>query len=336
MATRCYNKRETMPANLTPDYLAAERKWKEAPTPQDKLAALEEMLATIPKHKGTEKMQADIKRRIAKARNEIQQRRKGTTRQKPFYNVEKEGAGQVVLVGGPNAGKSSILRALSRAEPEVAEYPFTTRVPLPGMVPFGNVQIQLVDLPPLTVDQSEGWLYGIIRSADAALVVVDLADEDVLDQTQTVLRLLETAKISLRPPAAGPDAGKPAVFVGLKVDAPGARERLALFEEFFGSRLLVLPVSTVTGENLEALRRNLFDLLEVIRVYSKPPGRKADLTAPFVLKRGATILDAAETIHKDFVERLKYARLWGRDEYSGQMVSRDHVLEDGDVIELHA
>jgi len=176
-----------MPANLTPDYRAAERKWKEASTPQDKLAALEEMLATIPKHKGTEKMQADIKRRIAKTRNEMQQRHKGAARQKPFYHVEKEGAGQVVLVGAPNAGKSSILRALSRAEPEVADYPFTTRVPLPGMVPFENVQIQLVDLPPLTVDLSEGWLYGIIRSADAALIVVDLADEDLLNQTQTVL-----------------------------------------------------------------------------------------------------------------------------------------------------
>src|SRR3972149_4146099 len=187
VASRCYNKRETMPANLTPDYRAAERKWKEATTPPDKLAALEEMLATIPKHKGTEKMQADIQRRIAKTRSEMQQRRKGAVRQKPFYHVEKEGAGQVVLVGAPNAGKSSILRALSRAEPEGADYPFTTRVPLPGMVSFENVQIQLVDLPPLTVDLSEGWLYGIIRSADAVLIIVDLGDEDVLSQTQTVL-----------------------------------------------------------------------------------------------------------------------------------------------------
>jgi len=325
-----------MPANLTPDYRAAEQKWKEATTPQDKLAALEEMLATIPKHKGTEKMQADIKRRIAKTRNEVQQRRKGAVRQKPFYQMDKEGAGQVVLVGAPNSGKSSLLRTLSRAQPEVADYPFTTRTPLPGMVPFENVQIQLVDLPPLTVDLSEGWLYGIIRGADAVLLVVDLGDEDVLSQTQTVLDLLATAKIPLRAPGTVPTSGKPAIFVGLKVDVGGPPERLATFEEFFGSRLPVLPVSTVTGENLEALRRRLFDLLEIIRVYSKPPGRKADLTAPFVLKRGATVLDAAEAIHKDFVERLKYARLWGRDEFSGQMVSRDHVLEDSDVIELHA
>jgi len=322
-----------MPANLTPDYLAAERKWKEATTPQDKLAALEEMLATIPKHKGTEKMQADIKRRIAKTRNEIQQRRRSGARSRPFFHVEKEGAGQVVLAGAPNTGKSAILRALSRAEPEVADYPFTTRVPQPGMVPFENVQIQLVDLPPLTADLAEPWVYGIIRGADGVLLVVDLADDDVLTQTQTVLDLLAAAKIPLRPPGA-PGSGKPTLVVGAKADRVGAKQRLALLEEL-GIGLPVLPVAT-TGENLEVLRRRLFDLLEVVRVYSKPPGRKADHTVPFVLKRGSTVLHAAEAIHKDFAERLKYARLWGRDEYSGQMVGRDHVLEDGDVVEIHA
>lgn len=325
-----------MPANLTPDYLAAERKWKEAKTPQDKLAALQEMLATIPKHKGTDKMQGDIKRRIARARDALQHK-KGAARQKPFYHVDKEGAGQTVVAGPPNSGKSSLLRALTRAEPEVADYPFTTRVPLPGMVPFENIQVQLVDLPPLSQELTEGWVYGIIRAADAALIVVDLADDEVLVQTQTVLDLLAAARISLRRP--GERDGQhvtPAVFVCTKIDRPNARERLAAFEEFFGARLPVLPVSATTGENLEVLRRRLFDLLEVIRVYSKPPGRKADLTAPFILKRGSNVMDAAETIHKDFAERFRYARLWGRDAYSGQMVSRDHVLEDGDVIELHA
>lgn len=324
-----------MPANLTPDYLAAERKWKEATTPQDKLAALEEMLATIPKHKGTEKMQADIKRRIARTRNAVEQRKKGAARAKPFYHVPKEGAGQVVLVGAPNTGKSSLLKALSRAEPEVADYPFTTRFPLPGMVPFENIQIQLVDLPPVTVDLTEGWLYALVRTADAAVVVVDLRDEDVLTQTQTVLDLLAAARIGLRASGA-PGEGTPALFAAAGVDGPGARERLRIFEDLFAARLPVLAVSRVTGENLEALRRALFDLLRVIRVYSKPPGRKADLTAPFVLRRGSTLLDAAGTIHKDFADHLKYARLWNERGYSGQMVSRDHVLQDGDVIELHA
>jgi len=323
-----------VPANLTPDYLAAERKWKDASTPQDKLTALEEMLATIPKHKGTEKMQADIKRRIARTRSAVQQRKKGTARAKPLYHVPKEGAGQVVLVGGPNTGKSSLLRALSRAEPEVADYPFTTRMPLPGMVPFENVQIQLVDLPPLTVDLTEAWLYAIIRSADAALLVVDLRDDEVLSQAQTVLDLLAAARIEVRE-GGTPGGKKPTLLVATGTDRPGATDRLAAFREMFTPSLPVLAVSTVSGENLEALRRGLFDMLGVIRVYSKPPGRKADLTAPFVLPRGSAVLDAAGTIHKDFAEHLKYARLWNDHGYSGQMVSRDHVLHDGDVIELH-
>ncbi len=324
-----------MPANLTPDYLAAERKWKDATTPQDKLAALEEMLATIPKHKGTEKMQADIKRRIARTRSAVEQRKKGAARAKPFYHVPKEGAGQVVLVGAPNTGKSSLLRALSRAEPEVADYPFTTRLPMPGMVPFENVQIQLVDLPPLTVDLTEAWLYAIIRSADAVLLVVDLRDDEVVGQAQTVLDLLAAARVEVRG-VGSYGAGRPAHFVATGTDRPGAADRLAAFRDLFAARLPVLATSTVTGENLEALRRALFDLLGVIRIYSKPPGRKADLTAPFVLPRGSTVVDAAGVVHKDFAEHLKYARLWNDREYSGQMVSRDHVLADGDVIELHA
>ena len=322
-----------MPANLTPEYMAADKKFKAATTAQDRLAALEEMLSAIPKHKGTEKMQADIKRRIAKVRAETQKRR-GAARGKPFYHVDKEGAGQLVLVGAPNSGKSALLRALSNAEPEVADYPFTTRAPLPGMMVYENVQIQLVDLPPIDAEQSEGWLYGIIRTADGALLVVDLADDDVLAETEEVLRLLREANIELRATPDGPRQ-KQTLIVATKLDARRAAERLAIFREFIGDRLSVLPVSAEAGTGLDALREASFRLLDVIRVYSKPPGKKADLTAPFILKRGATVLDASEAVHKDFVEKLKYARLWSHA-HQGQMVGRDHVLEDGDVLEIHA
>lgn len=327
-----------MPANLTPDYMAADKKFKAATTLQDRLVALEEMLSAIPKHKGTEKMQADIKRRIAKLRSETQKRR-GAARGKPFYHVDKEGAGQLVLVGAPNSGKSALLRALSHAEPEVAEYPFTTRAPLPGMMTYENVQIQLVDLPPIDAEQSEGWLYGIIRTADGVLLVIDLANDDILAETEEVLRLLREANIELRAAPEAPlgDAPqqKPALVVATKLDARGAGERLAIFREFIGSRLTILPVSAQAGTGLDALREAGFRLLNVIRVYSKPPSKKADFTAPFVLRHGATVLDAAEAVHKEFVEKLKYARLWNRA-HQGQMVGRDHVLEDGDILEIHA
>ncbi|HEY6102160.1 MAG TPA: GTPase [bacterium] len=327
-----------MPANLTPDYMAADKKFKAATTPQDRLVALEEMLSAIPKHKGTEKMQADIKRRIAKLRSETQKRR-GAARGKPFYHVDKEGAGQLVLVGAPNSGKSALLRALSHAEPEVAEYPFTTRAPLPGMMTYENIQIQLVDLPPIDAEQSEGWLYGIIRTADGVLLVIDLANDDILAETEEVLRLLREANIELRAAPEAPlgDAPqqKPTLVVATKLDARGAGERLAIFREFMGSRLTILPVSAQAGTGLDGLREAGFRLLDVIRIYSKPPGKKADFTAPFILKRGATVVDAAEAVHKDLVEKLKYARLWNRT-HQGQMVGRDHLLEDGDILEIHA
>lgn len=314
--------------------MAADKKFKSATTPQDKLAALEEMLSTIPKHKGTEKMQADIKRRIAKLRNETQ-RRRGAARGKPIYHVDKEGAGQIALVGAPNSGKSMLLAALTHALPEIADYPFATRIPLPGMMAFENVQVQLVDLPPITQEFTEGWLYAIIRNANAALLVVDVGSEDVLAETEQVLNVLEQAGIRLAAEPQEPQE-KRALVVANKLDQRGAGERLELLREFIGGRLPWLPVSAKEGTGLESLRESAYRLLKVIRVYSKPPGRKPDNSAPFILPEGATALDAAEAIHKDFVEKLKFAKLWRKGAYQGQMIGREHVLEDGDMIEIHA
>jgi ribosome-interacting GTPase 1 len=316
--------------------MAADKKFKEATTPQQKLEALEEMLSTIPKHKGTEKMQADLKRRIAKFREETQ-RRKGAARSRPFYQVEREGAGQIVLVGAPNSGKSSILGALSHAEPEVADYPFTTRAPLAGMVVFEDVQVQLVDLPPISEESAEGWLYGMIRIADGALFVVDLADPDILGSTERVFALLSSANLALVPPGQLRGSNEvQAIFVAAKLDAPGARDTLDVFKEFYGSRLPVLPVSAGQDVNLGELRKTMFDMLKIIRVYSKKPGKKPDLTVPYIVKRGTTVLEAAAVVHKEIAERLRYARLWRQGAIEGQMIGRDDPLQDGDVLELHA
>lgn len=326
-----------MPANLTPQYMTADKKFKEATTPQQKLEALEEMLSTIPKHKGTEKMQADLKRRIAKFRQETQ-RRKGAARALPFYHVEREGAGQIALVGAPNSGKSSLLGALTNAEPEVGDYPFTTRVPLSGMALFEDVQVQLIDLPPVSPEMTEGWFYAIIRGADGALVVVDLADPDILASTEQVLQLVAAGGVELisSDRVRGGPREVPAVFIATKLDAPRAAETLEIFKEFYGSRLPVLPVSAREDVNLSQLRRTIFEMLKVIRIYSKKPGKKADTEVPYILKRGTQVLEAAGVVHKDFAQRLRYARLWRDGRIEGQMVSREQVLEDGDILELHA
>jgi ribosome-interacting GTPase 1 len=328
-----------MPANLTPQYLEADRRFRQAKTAAEKISALEDMLALIPKHKGTEKMQADLKRRLSKAREEGQKKGKagarGTT-----YHVPPEGAGQVVLVGPPNSGKSTLLAMFTNATPDVADYPFTTRKPLPGMMDFENIKIQLVDLPPIAPEWTEGWVYALIRNADLVLVLVDLANDQVFEHVEQIRSQLATHKIRLMRHGSGEisDAGeitKRALVVGNKDDVVDARERGAFLAELFAADFLVLTVSAASGSNLEALRRALYDELGVLRVYTKSPGKKPELDAPFVLKQGSTILDVAEAVHKDIAASLKFARVWGVDKFDGQRVTREYEVQDGDVIELH-
>jgi ribosome-interacting GTPase 1 len=325
-----------MPANLSPEYLEADRRFKSAKNTEEKIGALEEMFATIPKHKGTEKMQADIKRRLSKLRSE--QSKRPVSRAGLMHRVEKEGAGQVALVGPPNSGKSSLVRHLTHAAPEVADYPFTTRVPLPGMMPFEDIQIQLVDLPPVHPDFPESWLYQIIRNADACLLVVDLSDPDLLEDLDTTLGQLTNAKVQVgRGPL--PEApgwlAKKTLLVGNKLDAASAAEDLEILKELYGARFPILALSGETGEGLDGLRRAAFDLLELVRVYTKAPGKKLELTTPYVLKRGSRLVDLAAHVHHDFLTQLKYARVWGHGKFEGQMVNRDYLLADKDVVELH-
>jgi len=327
-----------MPANLTPEYLAAEQRFKEAKTVPEKITALEEMLATIPKHKGTEKMQADLKRKLSKLRGELH-KKSGARAAAPIYYVPKEGAGQVVLVGAPNTGKSSLLARLTNASPEIADYPFTTRRPQPGMMLFENVQIQLVDLPPVQAEFTESWLPQAVRNADAALLVVDLSAADVLEQVADTLMLLEHSKVMLGNTGDTPlpigFVRKPTLLVGNKVEQPGAQENFQVLRELWGTRFPLRALSVATGEGLEEFPRAVFDLLNIVRIYTKAPGKKADLSAPFVLARGSTLLELAEKIHKDFATQLKFARLWGQGKFEGQMVQRDYVLQDNDIVELH-
>jgi len=325
-----------MPANLTPIYLEAERRFKSAKTTEEKIAAIEEMMATIPRHKGTEKMQADLKRRLSKLRAE--QARRPASRTGIIHRVEKEGAGQVVMAGPPNSGKSLLVRMLTHAQPEVADYPFTTRVPLPGMMPYEDVQVQLVDLPPVHPDFPESWLYQIIRNADAALLVVDLSDADLLEDLETTLGQLTRAKVQLvegELPVVPGWIRKRTLLVANKIDASGAQEGLEILRDLYGERFTLIKVSAETGEGLEPFRRLVFELLDVIRIYTKAPGKKLERTAPYILKRGSRLIDLAAHVHHDFLAQLKYARLWRQGRFEGQMVNRDYELEDKDVVELH-
>jgi ribosome-interacting GTPase 1 len=312
-----------MPANLTPEYLAAEEEYRQAQTREEKIAALERMLATIPKHKGTEKLQAEIKRKLAQHRKEAP--KKGASHAVPFYVIRREGAGQVVLVGPPNSGKSQLVCSLTHARPEVAPYPFTTRVPVPGMMYFEDVPIQLVDLPPLCPEYSEPWLPQAIRNANLSVLVVDPTDPAALEQTEFVFGWLVGRRLP-----------QPSVLVGTKADLPGAEDNFAVLTELYGARCRAIAVSALLGRNLEQFARCLFEALNVVRVYTKAPGKKPDLTAPYILRRGQTVEDAARMVHQDFAARLKFARLYRLDGGSeGLMVERHHPVQDKDILEFH-
>lgn len=324
-----------MPANLTPEYLAAEERYRTARTDREKLEALREMLKTIPKHKGTEKLQAEIKRKIAQFRTAPKKR--GPSRTVLDY-IEREGAGQVALAGLPNCGKSSILERLTNARPEVADYPFSTLKPLPGMVEFEDIQIQLIDLPPLSREYTEPWVFSHIRYADLVVAVLDLGAEEPEDDLAELLDLLQGGKIRL---ASGleesPDEGtmvKRGLILGTKLDLPRARENLVKIEEARVG-LPIVAVSTATGEGLEEFKRAVFAALQIIRIYTKEPGKKPDMERPYILPRGSTVLDVARAIHQDFAKRLKYAQLWGSGKFDGQRVPRDHEVQDGDIVEIH-
>ncbi|MCL6611076.1 MAG: 50S ribosome-binding GTPase [Peptococcaceae bacterium] len=324
-----------MPANLTPQYHAAEENFKKAATTEEKITALEEMLAVIPKHKGTEKLQADLKRRLSKLREE--DLKKGAAKRFDPFRIERQGAGQVVLFGFPNTGKSSLLNALTRASAKVADYPFTTTMPASGMMPYEDIFVQLVDLPPITSEISPPGISGALIGADIILVVFDASSDDCLDQINESINFLYKKRVVREEiiPGVRSVPSHRVLLLGNRVDRPGSRENLDIVRELKPGEFKLYTVSALTGESLEDLKTVIFNTLNVIRVYSKVPGREPDMKTPFVIKRGCTVLDLAEKIHKDLAQNLKFARVWGSARFSGQSVPRDYVLQDRDIVEIN-
>ncbi|MDM8000092.1 MAG: TGS domain-containing protein [Dehalococcoidia bacterium] len=327
-----------MPANLPPQYFEAEKRYRAARTPQEKIEALEEMFALMPKHKGTDRLRAELRTKIAKLSEEAERRPFVAKKGSQLYYVRKEGAGQAALVGLANVGKSRLVAALTQAAPQVADYPFTTRLPIPGMMEYENVQVQLVDLPAITAPEVSSWLPNIVKNADLVLIVVDVTLDPVA-QLDTVLEWLAKHRMAasneLKEPPPGMTHVKRALVIANKTDMDNSQQALELLLSRCSGKLPVIAVSASRGDGLEEFREMVYKALDVVRVYTKPPGGKADLTEPSVVKRGSTVGDVAETVHKDFARNLKYAQVWGSGKFDGQRVRRDYVLQDGDIIELH-
>jgi ribosome-interacting GTPase 1 len=324
-----------MPANLTPDYERAEQRYRAAATDDERLTALRDMFAHIPKHKGTEKLQADIKRKISQLRKLVAKR---PARGTDLYHVPHAGAGQVVLVGPPNSGKSSLVARTTHAPVKVADYPFTTALPVPGMAHWQDVQIELVDTPPVTAEHVPGGLLGTIRNADIIAIVVD-ASNDPLEQADATIDLLTSRGLLLRSvPRDQIDHANPAehcaVLVLSKTDAAEA-DTVATFSELYAGRFEVFPISATTGAGIDQLIHRFWQLLSLIRVYTKQPHKPPDNTKPFTLEHGSTVEDLARLIHQELPAKMKFARIWGDGRFAGQQVHRTELLHDRDVVEIH-
>jgi len=324
-----------MPANLPPQYFDAEKRYRQAKTPEEKIEALEVMLAIMPKHKGTDHLRGDLRRKIAKLTEETE--RRAATSRASFY-IRKEGAGQVALVGLPNVGKSQLLAAVTDALPDIAEYHFTTKSPNIGMMKFENIQIQLVDTPAVTGKDSRVWLNNITRNADLIAIVVDLSNNPA-EQAEATLQELENigivpASTDITEATIGKRQRK-MIIIANKGDLDNSGDSSKQLHARYSTLFPIISISASKGNNIEVLKSGIFKALEIIRVHTKSPGQKVDLTDPVILKAGSTVKEAAEEIHKDFKSKMKYAVVWGSGKFNGQRVSQGHVLQDNDIIELH-
>lgn len=327
-----------MPANLPPEYFEAEHRYRAAREPAEKLEALKEMIALVPHHKGTERLFVDLKKRQKKLEDQLAQKKASGARSPFPDHIEKEGIGQIVLMGPPNSGKSSLLAGITNARPAIAPYPFSTFKPTVGMAPFEDVQMQVVDLPPIW-SETEGWVYNIIRTSDALALVVSLASENLQNEIREVLALLEQNKIVPGNQSSWDSARRVTVkrmaLVATHLDVPGANERFVHLRDapFAVERV---AISSLLRVNLDHLLRCFFKVLRVVRVYTKKPGEPPARKTPFVIKAGSTVIDLAYAVHNDIGKAFKYARVWGSAEYPGMRVERTFALQDGDIVEIHS
>ncbi len=323
-----------MPTNLPPEYFEAEKRYKNATDLPQKITLLEELIGTVPKHKGTDKLRADLRKKLSKLKESINSR-KSSSRHESVFCIKKEGAGQIVLIGQTNAGKSSLLASLTHAIPEISPNPHTTWNPMPGMMQYQDIHIQLIDTPPLNKEFVMPELFDMMKRADLLALTVDL-EGDPFTQTAETLDILREHRIEPEVEAFDEKSHRAKIIViANKHDGSEFAEDFEIFKKLSDCPFDPVPVSSKTGWNLDGLREKFFNELNVIRVYSKKPGFQADLTMPFVLKKGSTVEDFASVVHQDFRKHLRSAKVWGSGIYDGQLVSRDHKLSDKDIVELH-
>jgi ribosome-interacting GTPase 1 len=327
-----------MPTNLPPDYFKIEKRYKSATSQSEKIAILEEMMAVVPKHKGTDKLRADLRKRISKLKA-APRGKKNKAKTESAYLISREGGGQVAVIGPPNVGKSALVRVLTNANPEVSSFPHSTWTPLPAMLMHRDIQIQLIDTPPISEEYIKPELFDLIRRVDLILLMADV-EADPFSQLEMTRVILEQHKIAPLRLKERYEEQRGIAFIPIQVvlnknDNEKTNENVEIFYELVEDDWPATAISAESGRNLEELKEAIFDRLEIIRVYSKTPGKPCDMKAPFVLKNNATVEEFALRVHQDFAKNLMHARIWGTGVFDGQRVQRDHVLHDGDIVELN-
>ena len=331
-----------MPANLPPQYYELEREFKKEKDPHEKLRLAKELLAMMPKHKGTDKLQADLKAKISKLNKQVEgsaTQKHGARHADPFSHIEREGAAQIILIGPPNSGKSSILDALTHARPMIADYPYSTTKPLAGMMEFETVQYQLIDTPPISEELLETFVLNLIRQGDLVVVVTDVSAAGFENRLKIVFTRLEEKRIILtsRPPAKAEDpryAFKKTIIAAHKYLDEGGKDGFKKIKELY-PEFDTIPTSILDDDLLYIFQKAVFESLGIIRVYTKRVGHDPDFKDPIILPVGGTVEDAAFTLHKDFANKLQYAKVWGHGKFEGQRVKNNFVLSDKDIIEFH-
>ena len=334
-----------MPTNVPPQYRDAEQRFRDAVTIQAKIAALQEMLQIMPKHKGTDHLKAQLRSRLSRLMSDLETSSGGKGGRTEPFSLPKEGAGRVTLIGPTNVGKSQILSSTTGARTKIGAYELSTQEPVPGMYPYSDIYIQMVDTPPITNRATQSRLYGLLRTSDIFVFVADLTNDPIAQTEESFSELSEWGFNLIGPnieinEEVDQYTSKPTIIICNKADIPGALDEFGAMDDRFGSRYPVLMFSAEENVGEEELGTEIFQALNIMRVYTKSPReRLQDFTKrdPIVLSIGSTVGEAAHEVHKDLSQSLKFAILWGKSgKFEGQRVGRNHQLHDGDVIEIHS
>ncbi len=292
-----------MPINAPIEYFKAEEKYLKAKNIDEKIAALEEMIRLLPKHKGTENLLAQLKKRLSKLRKQKEFKKAvGKSSRSKELTVEKEGAAQVCIIGLTNSGKSSLIKALTGKEVEINEVPFTTTKPEIAMMNFENVKIQLVEIP----STFEPYTFGILNNCDKIIVLLD-STKNIEEQKKHFESMLGKRRLIEKP-----------LFVLSKDDEGKYKE----------------SISVLRKDSLLKLKKKIWESLDLIRVYSKPINKRPE-KIPLTLPRDSTVRDFAKMLGNQFVKNFKFARIFDNTKFSGRRVGLDYKLKDGDIVEIH-